>query len=189
MHDGENREPEGSEYEAGPETGLDYQDQGAPQQGDPGYELEGDPGDDPLDPGIIPPDRWSGATRYGTTPAEEEAGESMDQHLAEEEPEPDPYQEAYAETGTGTETRDENSLDSGAAPDATPAGGYSADPRAGRLVAEDEGAHPDAEPDLVAHDVGIDSGGASAEEAAVHALDTGSEDAADESPEAGDHEE
>src|ERR1700733_404368 len=45
------------------------------------------------------------------------------------------------------------------------------DPRAGRLVAEDEGAHPDTEPDLVAQDVGIDGGGAGAEEAAVHVTD------------------
>jgi hypothetical protein len=38
-------------------------------------------------------------------------------------------------------------------------------------VAEDEGAHPDSEPDLVAHDVGIDGGAAGAEEAAVHLTD------------------
>ena len=45
------------------------------------------------------------------------------------------------------------------------------DPRAGRLVAEDEGAHPDEEEDLVARDVGIDGGAASAEEAAVHVVE------------------
>ena len=39
------------------------------------------------------------------------------------------------------------------------------------LVAEDQGAHPDTEPDLVAYDVGIDGGAASAEEAAVHVQD------------------
>src|SRR4029450_12614020 len=44
--------------------------------------LEGDPGDDPLDQGIIPSDRWS---------AGEGGGESLDQLLAQEEPEPDPY--------------------------------------------------------------------------------------------------
>jgi len=44
------------------------------------------------------------------------------------------------------------------------------DPRAGRLVAEDEGAHPDEEADLVARDTGIDGGGASAEEAAMHVV-------------------
>ena len=45
------------------------------------------------------------------------------------------------------------------------------DPRAGRLVAEDEGAHPDEEEDLVARDVGIDAGGATAEEAAMHVVE------------------
>jgi hypothetical protein len=48
--------------------------------------LEGDPGDDPLDQGIIAPDRWSAGERYGTTLAEERAGESIEQLLAEEEP-------------------------------------------------------------------------------------------------------
>ena len=41
----------------------------------------------------------------------------------------------------------------------------------GRLVAEDEGAHPDEEEDLVARDVGIDAGGATAEEAAMHVVE------------------
>lgn len=45
------------------------------------------------------------------------------------------------------------------------------DERAGRLVAPDEGAHEDIERDLVAGDVGIDSGAASAEEAAMHVID------------------
>jgi hypothetical protein len=38
-------------------------------------------------------------------------------------------------------------------------------------VAEDEGAHPDEEADLVARDVGIDGGAASAEEAALHVVE------------------
>jgi hypothetical protein len=38
-------------------------------------------------------------------------------------------------------------------------------------VAEDEGAHPDSEADLVASDVGIDGGAASAEEAAIHVVE------------------
>jgi len=44
------------------------------------------------------------------------------------------------------------------------------DPRSGRLVAEDEEDSYD-DPDLVAYDSGIDGGGASAEEAAVHVVD------------------
>ena len=43
--------------------------------------------------------------------------------------------------------------------------------RSGRLVAPDEGAHEDEEKDLVATDVGIDGGAASAEEAAMHVVD------------------
>jgi hypothetical protein len=114
--------------------------------------LDGDPGDDPLDAGIIPPDRWSAGEGFGTTLAEERTGESLDQLLAEEEPEPDPYAEA------------EDDEDDDGLADNEP------DPRSGRLVAADEGAHPDEEPDLFAHDVGIDGGAAGAEEAAVHVL-------------------
>ena len=39
------------------------------------------------------------------------------------------------------------------------------------VVAEDEGAHPDEEADLVARDAGIDGGAATAEEAAMHVVD------------------
>ena len=45
------------------------------------------------------------------------------------------------------------------------------DERAGRLVAPDEGAHADTDPEADAEDVGIDGAGSSAEEAAVHVLD------------------
>jgi hypothetical protein len=105
--------------------------------------LDGDPGDDPLDQGIAPPDKWSAGEGFGTTAEEQEEGESLDELLSEEEPEPDPYADNLP---YDTEQ----------------------DQRSGRLVAEDEGAHPDAEEDLVARDVGIDAGAASAEEAAVH---------------------
>ncbi len=114
--------------------------------------LDGDPGDDPLDAGIVPADRWSAGESYGSTLAEEREGESLDQLLAEEEPEPDPYAEDDL-------------------PGDAPLGDYRQEPRAGRLVAEDEGAHQDEEPDLVARDVGIDGGAATAEEAAVHVED------------------
>jgi len=48
--------------------------------------LSGAPGDDPLDRGVVPPERWSAGIRYGTTETEQESGESLDQLLAEEEP-------------------------------------------------------------------------------------------------------
>ena len=114
--------------------------------------LDGDVGDDPLDAGIVPPDRWSAGEGFGTTLAEERAGESLDQLLAEQEPDPDPYARDDP-AGNGLAAGDE------------------AEPRSGRLVAEDEGAHEDTEPDLVARDVGVDGGAATAEEAAVHVQD------------------
>lgn len=121
--------------------------------------LDGEVGDDPLDTGIVPPDRWSAGEGFGTTLAEERAGESLDQLLAEEEPDQDPYAQD-----------DFPAQDDGLPSDAQP--------RSGRLVAEDEGAHADTEPDLVARDVGIDSGAATAEEAAVHVQDDTGESSA-----------
>ena len=44
------------------------------------------------------------------------------------------------------------------------------EPRAGRLVAPDEGAHPDRESDAIADDAGRAGYAASAEEAAVHII-------------------
>jgi hypothetical protein len=128
--------------------------------------LDGNPGDDPLDQGIAPPDRWSAGEGFGTTAVEEQAGESLDQLLAEEDPDPDPYAE---------DEDDEDDEDDAYREDERPAddlfGDDEPEPRAGRLVADDEGVHADSEADLVAHDVGIDGGAASAEEAAVHVLD------------------
>ena len=107
--------------------------------------------DDALDEGFSPPEKWSAAEGYGNTPAEERAGESLEQRIAQEEPEPDPYAAAAAE--------------------AEQVGGEVGRERAGRLVAEDEGLAEDDEQHLVADDIGIDGAGASAEEAAVHVID------------------
>ncbi len=41
---------------------------------------------DPLEAGIDPPEHWSAANRYGTTPREVREGEPLDRRLAEEEP-------------------------------------------------------------------------------------------------------
>lgn len=107
--------------------------------------------DDALDEGYSPPEKWSAAEGYGNTPAEEHAGETLDQRIAQEEPEPDPYQAAEEE--------------------GEHVGGEVGGARSGRLVAEDQGLVEDEEADLVADDVGIDGAGASAEEAAVHVID------------------
>jgi hypothetical protein len=107
--------------------------------------------DDALDEGYSPPEKWSGAERYGNTPWEEEHGESLDQRIAQEEPEPDPYLSA--------EFEDEH------------VGGEIGSTRAGRLVADREESEGDFEQDMEGHDVGIDGAGASAEEAAMHIID------------------
>ena len=130
--------------------------------------LSGAPGDDPLDRGVVPPERWSAGIRYGGTAAEQSQGESLDQLLAEEEPDDtldlddeddEEPEDLYGDEDAGDEDVDGLLLDDGP------------DPRAGRLVAEDEGAHPDEEEDLVASDVGIDGGAATAEEAAMHVVE------------------
>jgi hypothetical protein len=130
--------------------------------------LDGPPGDDPLDRGVIPPQHWSSAGRFGTTAAEQEDGESLDQLLDEEEPDFDTsdedrfagFGEAASDPDAGDEDVDGLLLDDGP------------DPRAGRLLAEDEGSAPVAEPDLVARDTGIDGGAATAEEAAMHVVES-----------------
>jgi hypothetical protein len=137
--------------------------------------LLGPPGLDPLDADVVPPERWSAGIRYGTTEEEQAEGESLDQLLAEEEPDDtleltedaledddedaEDVEEYDADDDAGDEDVDGVLLDDGP------------DPRAGRLVAEDEGAHPDEEEDLVATDVGIDGGAATAEEAAMHVVE------------------
>jgi hypothetical protein len=55
-------------------------------------------------------------------------------------------------------------------PDVTRASGPP-DPLAGRLVQEDQGAHPDREKDEVAEALGVDGGDFGAEELAVHIID------------------
>jgi hypothetical protein len=138
---------------------------------EPSDSLSGDPGFDPLDRGVAPPERWSAGIRYGVTADEQADGESLDQLLAEEEPdegadlvedEPEDLEdqeEIEQDEDAGDEDLDGLLLDDGP------------DPRAGRLVAEDEGAHPDEEEDLVARDAGFAGGAASAEEAAMHVVD------------------
>jgi uncharacterized protein DUF5709 len=139
--------------------------------------LDGAPGNDPLDRGVVPPERWSAGIRFGTTEEEQAEGESLDQLLAEEEPD-DTLDETEAELSDDEDEEEEEEEedfddDDDAGEEDTDGLGLDdgPDPRAGRLVAEDEGAHPDEEEDLVATDVGIDGGGATAEEAAMHVVE------------------
>jgi Family of unknown function (DUF5709) len=130
--------------------------------------LDGNPGDDPLDRGVVTPDRWSAGLRYALKGEEE--SESLDELLAEEEPDEDADsdEESWDENATGQDitrlTRDD-------VPDV----------RSGRLVATDQNVADDDdvaddEDELVARDTGIDGGGASAEEAAVHVIDDPADD-------------
>ncbi len=114
----------------------------ASDQVDPSDSLTGDNTEDPLDAGYSPPDRESHSWR-GDTGQEARAGESLDQKLAEEEPDVSDSDLDLADV----------------------------QPRAGRLVAPDEGAHADEEKDAIASDVGRDGQAASAEEAAVHVIE------------------
>lgn len=115
--------------------------------------------DDVLDEGYSPPERPRGMDKFGTTAAEERQGETLDQRLAQEEP--DDWQADDGSDGIG------DSSDS----DGEPLDDQVGYRRSGRLVAPDEGAHSDTEKDVVARDVGIDGGAASAEEAAMHVVD------------------
>src|SRR3984957_18685135 len=118
--------------------------------------LSGAPGDDPLDRGVVPPERWSAGVRFGDTATEQSEGESLDQLLAEEEP--DPALDLVDEDDEDDESEDDEDDD-----DEDDAGDEDVDglllddgpdPRAGRLAAEGEGADSDAGAALVAPDVG-----------------------------------
>ncbi len=150
--------PDESRHESADLTDYSVQEPSDSLTGQPG-----EPGDDPLDRGIAPPERWSAGMRFGSTADEQASGESLDDLLAEEEPDTlsdddDDLPENLDDDEEADEYIDGLLLDDGP------------DPRAGRLVAQDEGAHPDEEADLVARDVGVDDGAASAEEAALHVV-------------------
>lgn len=108
--------------------------------------------DEPAETLYSPPDRQPRGTRWGTTEWEQEQGEPLDMRLSEEEP----------------DIGDDISADDVSFDDA--------DPRAGRLVAPDEGAHGDDEKDEIARDVGRAGYAASAEEAAMHIIDEDEQD-------------
>lgn len=124
-----------------------------------------DRGSDPFDEGWSPPERPLGVEHSGTTAAEQHEGETLDQRLAEEVP----------------DRTDDGDPDWDGIGDLTPGEGEAlddevGDARAGRLVAPDEGAHEDAEKDMIASDVGIDGAAASAEEAAIHLVPDSDDD-------------
>jgi hypothetical protein len=126
--------------------------------------LDGNPGDDPLDRGVVTPDRWSAGVRYALKGDED--SESLDELLSEEEPDvtDDPDEDSLDENETDEDVarleRDDD-----------------ADPRAGRLATTEADVYGDGDVpavqdgELLARDTGIDGGAASAEEAAVHVIE------------------
>ena len=111
---------------------------------------------DVLDTGWSPPERPWAVTDWGTTEAEELAGESLDGRLARELP------DGYDDDGDGLGDlpgSDGELLDDEVG-----------DVRAGRLVDMNDGGTGDTDDELWARDAGIDGAAASAEEAAVHLI-------------------
>ena len=114
--------------------------------------------DDALDEGYSPPERPYGRGAFGPP-------ESMDQLLAEEEQDP------ASRINSPLDRDDQQRSDEAERETEFPQRGEVGRVRAGRLVAPDRGFGEDTEAELVADDVGISGGAASAEEAAVHIID------------------
>lgn len=112
--------------------------------------------DDILGGGYSPPGRPLGVNKTGTTAAEQHDGETLDQRLAQELP------DTAADDMDGV-----GDLPGGEGEPIDPEAGTE---RAGRLVAPDEGAHPDTDKEPLASDVGTDTGAAGSEDAAMHVV-------------------
>jgi hypothetical protein len=110
---------------------------------DPLDDLTGDDPDELEQIGYSPPEREPYNLRHVPTPFEERQGESLDDHLAEEEPDVGVDDVDLAE----------------------------ADAPAGRLLAPDEGFGEDVEAEEIAEDVGPAGYARTAEEAAMHVVD------------------
>ena len=128
--------------------------------------------EDVLDRGYSPNDRPQGVDAHGTTAYEESIDETIDQRILQEEPDPSSaYGRPDNESGLDGDRVGGDDPDSIDAEDDWLGDNEVGDRRAGRLVADDEGAHDDDEKQAWASDVGVDGAGASAEEAAMHVVD------------------
>ncbi|MBV9097842.1 MAG: hypothetical protein JO079_07280 [Frankiaceae bacterium] len=131
-----------------PSDPFEDEGQASAEPGLPGKRITGDPQDDMPVAGDTP----LAVDDYGTTAREEFLGEPLDGRLAREEPD-------LLETAPPV-VSDREGIDNP----------YPADreEQVGRIVETDEGAREDTEPDAVAIDVGVDEGGFTAEERAMH---------------------
>jgi Family of unknown function (DUF5709) len=132
-----------------PEGESEFEAEGIP---DPGDDIAGEPapGEEAYEISV-PRDHATIVDDFGTTAYEEEHGENLDGRLAREVP------DVLDDESVGTDPGDGN-LDTA----------YQDPDSVGRLVQDDEGAHSDTTAETVAHDVGTDLGGYSAEESAMH---------------------
>ncbi|MEV4800575.1 DUF5709 domain-containing protein [Nonomuraea sp. NPDC049421] len=172
-----------------------FEDEGIPdlQDGTPQQQWAVDPQEAPL-----PADEPVAVEEFGTTDDEQIQGESLSGRLDREMPEDKPQFGVEEGATAGRRAGDDSDapavdrvteegglgvgsdLDTGRERDSgidpvpgaqpeEPSGQVWDEPRpAGRLVAADEGAHGDDEPDEIATEVGPDGGGFTAEEAAMH---------------------
>lgn len=133
-----------------PEPADPFEEEGlaAGEDGLPGKRITGDAQD-----GMAPPQDYPvGVDEYGITAGEQAVGEPLDLRLSREEPDVIAAADVPADDSDGSDSP------------------YPEDPdeRIGRIVDTDEGGPSDTEKDSVAHDVGTDTGGFSAEERAMH---------------------
>ena len=114
--------------------------------------------DDMLDEGYSPAERMHAPGAFGLS-------ETMDELLAEEEPDP------ASRVNSPLDLDEQQRSDEAERETEFPERGEVGRARAGRLVAPDMGFGDDTEAELVADDVGISGGAASAEEAAIHIIE------------------
>jgi hypothetical protein len=140
----------------------EYDDEGVPEESEQLDQLQSDETlidrgvSDVLDEGYVTAENWSPAQGFGNTPAEMREGETLEMRLAQEEQPPVVLEGPW--NPDPTESREVGRS------------------RAGRLVDANGGVDAeDTESTSIGHDVGIDGGAATAEEAAMHIIDDSDE--------------
>lgn len=153
---------------------LDDEDQLQPEDTLTG---SGEPGEDALDAGYSPPDSARGSYAHGVTAQEQGYAETIDERIKQETSDPHSASGApHDESGMERERSGGDDRDSIDADDDWIGDAQIGHERAGRLISPDQGTSDDHEAQAWATDAGIDGGGASAEEAAIHVIDGDSSD-------------